>query len=41
MPGNGDSIVDDHDFEILVEHWGQSGIYSGEDHEAYDHDHEN
>lgn len=42
IPGdlNGDSIVDDLDFEILVEHWGQSGIYSGEDQETLDHDHD-
>jgi len=42
IPGdlNEDGIVDIHDLEIVIEHWGQSGLYSGEDHEALDHDHE-
>ena len=42
IPGdlNGDAIVDVLDFDILVEHWGQSGVYSGGDHEPHDHDHE-
>ena len=35
IPGdlNNDGIVDDDDFDILVEHWGQSGIYRGDDHD--------
>jgi hypothetical protein len=37
---NGDGIVDIHDLEILIEHWGESGIYNGEEHESHDHDHE-
>ncbi|MBL7187046.1 MAG: hypothetical protein ISS70_12065 [Phycisphaerae bacterium] len=42
IPGdlNGDSVVDFRDFEILIEHWGRSGVYSGEDHEPHDHDHD-
>jgi hypothetical protein len=42
VPGdlNGDGIVDFHDLEILIEHWGQSGLYSGEDHEPHEHDHD-
>lgn len=41
IPGdlNGDGIVDVHDFEILIENWGRSGIYHGEDAEPHDHDH--
>jgi len=40
MPGdlNGDGLVDIHDLEILVDHWGQSGIHHGEDSEPHDHD---
>ncbi len=37
---NGDGIVDILDLEIVIEQWGQSGLYSGEDHEALDHDHD-
>jgi hypothetical protein len=44
IPGdlNGDGTVDIHDLEILVEHWGRSGIYHGGEHEPHDHhEHEN
>ncbi|MBN1973862.1 MAG: hypothetical protein JW787_09510 [Sedimentisphaerales bacterium] len=37
---NGDSIVDINDFEIMIENWGKSGIYKGEDAEHHDHDHD-
>ena len=37
---NADYIVDVNDFEVLIEHWGESGIYSGEDAEYHDHDHD-
>ncbi|MBN2314215.1 MAG: hypothetical protein JXM79_09815 [Sedimentisphaerales bacterium] len=37
---NEDGIVDILDLEIVIEQWGQSGIYRGEDQEALDHDHE-
>lgn len=42
VPGdlNADGIVDIHDLEILVEHWGQSGLFSGADRVASDHDHD-
>lgn len=42
VPGdlNGDGIVDIHDLEILVEHWGLSGIFGGEDAEHHEHDHD-
>jgi hypothetical protein len=42
VPGdlNGDGVVDIHDLEILVDHWGQSGIHHGEDAEQHDHDHD-
>lgn len=42
IPGdlNGDGVVDFHDLEILIEHWGRSGIYNGENHEPHDHDHD-
>ncbi len=36
---NGDGVVDYDDLEILVEHWGQSGIYHGDEHQPGDHDH--
>ena len=36
---NGDGFVDIHDIEILMEHWGESGIYCGEDAEHHEHDH--
>jgi len=43
VPGdlNGDGVVDIHDLEILVEHWGQSGLYHGHESEPnhYEHDH--
>lgn len=41
VPGdlNADGIVDVHDLEILVEHWGFSGIFSGDDQDALDHNH--
>jgi hypothetical protein len=38
---NNDSIVDVNDFDIFIENWGKSGIYSGENvtpHEHDDHD---
>ena len=38
---NEDGIVDTFDLEILIENWGLSGIYSGEDSELHDHEHEN
>jgi hypothetical protein len=31
---NGDGVVDIYDLEILIEHWGKSGIYSVENHEG-------
>ena len=37
---NNDSIVDIHDFEIILDNFGKSGIYSGEDAEHHDHDHD-
>jgi len=37
---NSDYIVDINDFEVLIEQWGESGIYSGEDAEHHDHDHD-
>jgi hypothetical protein len=37
---NNDGVVDVEDLQILVDHWGQSGIYSGEQVEAHDHNHE-
>jgi hypothetical protein len=42
VPGdlNGDGVVDIHDLEILVEHWGHSGVYQGDEHEPHDHDHD-
>ncbi|MDY0355828.1 MAG: hypothetical protein RBR19_08115 [Sedimentisphaerales bacterium] len=42
IPGdlNGDGIVDIHDFEILIENWGKSGICHGKDAEPHDHDHD-
>ena len=42
IPGdlNSDGVVDLHDLEMLIEHWGQSGVYSGEDHDAHDHGHD-
>jgi len=42
VPGdlNADGTVDIHDLEILVEHWGLSGLFSGADHAASDHDHD-
>ncbi len=42
IPGdlNGDGIVDIHDFEILIENWGKSGICHGKDAEPHDRDHD-
>lgn len=42
VPGdlNGDGLVDIHDLDILVDHWGQSGIHHGQDSEPHDHDHD-
>lgn len=42
IPGdlNNDGIVDVDDFDIFVEHWGQSGIHHGDDHEPQEHDHD-
>jgi hypothetical protein len=37
---NGDGIVDEEDIDILMDHWGQSGIYRGDEHEPDDHDHD-
>ncbi|MGD8786776.1 MAG: hypothetical protein PVJ60_05080, partial [Phycisphaerales bacterium] len=37
---NGDGVVDIHDLEILIEHWGEIGVYCGDEHEPHDHDHE-
>ncbi len=41
VPGdlNGDGIVDVHDLEILVDHWGQSGVHHGVAGDPDDHDH--
>lgn len=41
VPGdiNNDGFVDIDDLEILIEHWGQFCIYSGEDSEIHGHDH--
>jgi hypothetical protein len=36
---NSDGLVDLHDLEILIEHWGESGIYRGGDAEHHEHDH--
>lgn len=42
IPGdiNGDGVVDIHDLEILVEHWGRSGVYHGDETDPHDHDHD-
>jgi len=42
IPGdlNGDGVVDVHDLEILIDHWGLSGVFDGEGHEPHEHDHE-
>jgi len=37
---NGDGTVNIDDLEILVEHWGLSGLFCGEPREAQDHDHD-
>ncbi len=37
---NGDGVVDVHDLELLVENWGRSGIYHGDDAEHHDHEHD-
>jgi hypothetical protein len=37
---NNDGVVDVDDFDIFIEHWGQSGVYHGDDQEPYNHDHE-
>jgi len=37
---NGDGVVDVHDLEILVENWGRSGIYHGDEAEHHNHDHD-
>ena len=34
-----DGIVDVNDFEILLEHWHQCGLYSSENHESVNHEH--
>jgi len=33
-------VVDIEDLQILIDQWDQSGIYSGDEVEAHDHDHE-
>lgn len=42
VPGdiNGDGVVDIHDLEILVEHWGRSGIYHGDGGDPHGHGHD-
>ena len=44
VPGdvNGDGVVGIHDLEILVEHWGRSGVYHGDRNgpHGYEHDHD-
>lgn len=37
---NSDGVVDIHDLEILVENWGRSGLYHGDDAEHHDHEHD-
>ena len=37
---NGDGTVNIDDLEILVQHWGLSGLFCGDQQEALDHDHE-
>jgi hypothetical protein len=37
---NGDGLVDNNDMEILREHWGESGVFNGEDAEHHEHDHD-
>ncbi len=37
---NGDGVVDYDDLVILVDHWGQSGLYHGDQHDPDDHDHD-
>ncbi len=37
---NNDGVVDIEDLQILIDQWDQSGIYSGDEVEAHDHDHE-
>jgi hypothetical protein len=37
---NKDGIVDINDMEILVEHWGRSGVYRGDENNPHDHDHD-
>lgn len=42
VPGdiNGDGSVNIDDLEILVEHWGLSGLFCGEQQGSHDHDHD-
>ncbi|MBM4025419.1 MAG: hypothetical protein FJ280_08420 [Planctomycetes bacterium] len=42
IPGdvNGDGIVDLADLRLVIENWGRSGRYDGEEHEPQDHDHD-
>ena len=37
---NNDGVLDIDDLQILIDHWGQSGVYSGEQVESHDHDHD-
>jgi len=39
IPGdlNGDGLVGIEDLELLIENWGLSGLFSGDEHEAHDH----
>ena len=37
---NNDSIVDINDIQVILENYGKSGIYNGEDAEHHDHDHD-
>ncbi len=37
---NDDGVVDIEDLQILIDQWGQSGIYCGDEVEAHDHGHE-
>lgn len=37
---NDDGVVDIYDLEILIENWGKSGIYNGENQKPHDHNHD-